>query len=147
MNVVVVEGADAGSIPTERFRSEVKALPDCSRLEIHVSIAAVAKRLRGAGEVCNHRNGEARISRQRLLQAQKSGDALDVRAVKLLQSSLQRIPAIDAGLAIADTVNVEIERNEVRARGRRLGPSVEIGTPIRGPIARRKIQELLQLTA
>ena len=59
MNIVVVERANAGGIPAERFRSDVEPLADCARFKKYVSVATIAKNARGFSQIRNHRNGEA----------------------------------------------------------------------------------------
>ena len=82
-----------------------------------------------------------------MFEAEKSRDALHIAAMQLFELSVAAIPAIDAGLAIAHAMNVEIERHEIGASFDRSCLAAKISAPIRAPIPRRKIQKLFQFVA
>ena len=128
VHIVVVERADAGSVPAQRFRSQVKPLADRAGLKIHVAIPAIAERLRRLGQVRDHRNGEAGISCQRLFRLRKAATRSTLPQWSCCKVPLRCIPAVHAGLAIADAVNVEVQRNEIVAGAADTSPAVEIGT-------------------
>ena len=57
------------------------------------------------------------------------------------------VPAIDAGLAIADTMHVKIEGDEIGAVRAPAGDAGKISAPVGGPIASGKIEKLFHLRA
>jgi hypothetical protein len=83
VHIVIVKCADSRGVPAERFRTDVQPLPDRTGLEERVSISAIAEYARRVGKIRDHRNGEAPVAGQRLLEAEDCRDTLDIAAMKL----------------------------------------------------------------
>src|ERR1019366_9873380 len=111
--IVVIKGPDAGGVPVQCFRPHIEPLPDGPGFEMNVPVAANAKDLRSLPQVCNHRNGEARVPCQRLFETQISRHALHVAMMQLLQTAAGSIPPVNAGIVAAHAMNVEKQRDEI----------------------------------
>src|SRR6267378_8684003 len=67
--------------------------------------------------------------------------------MQLLQSAAAAVPPVDAMLAITHAVNVEIQSHEIGSPPGLCTFAAEIPAPVRAPISRRIVQELLHLAA
>src|SRR6516164_3993050 len=67
--------------------------------------------------------------------------------MELHQPAAGLVPPMDARLAVAHTVDVQVRRHEISTSFRRRCLAAEIPAPVRAPIPRREIQELFYLLA
>src|ERR1700704_1021349 len=67
--------------------------------------------------------------------------------MQLTQSAAAAAPPVDASLAITHAVNVEIQSHEIGGPPGLCTFAAEIPAPVRAPILRRIVQELLHLAA
>src|SRR5882757_6161569 len=67
--------------------------------------------------------------------------------MQLLQSVAAAVPPVDTRLAITYAVNIEIQSHEIGGPSGLCTFAAEIPAPVRAPISRRIVQELLHLAA
>src|SRR5258708_36934566 len=114
---------------------------------MRVPVPAIAKVPCRCGKIRHHRNREAGIARQCLLKTQICGDTLYIAAMELLQCAGAAIPAVNARIAIAYAMNVEVERHKISSPAIRGVFAAKISAPVRSPIPGGEVQNLFQLAA
>src|ERR1035437_2109300 len=98
VQLIIVEGTNAGCSQPKRFSGEIKGLANSACFKMHIAITTGAIVMSGTIEIADHRKGHAGVTGEVLTQAKTSGRHTLVATLDLLQLGKLRHKPVDAGL-------------------------------------------------